>query len=394
MTSDFAAAHRVRVLYVHNSADIYGASRSLLRLLPEMQRRGYVPQVVLPQDGPLEPHLRELGVSVTVDPSLAVIDRALVKSPRLLLFFLRFPISVLRLRRLIARERISLVHTNTGVMPAPALAARLAGVPHIWHIRDSFLEFRALWKGYRRYIIGLSDQIIAVSRPIAAQFEDAQNVTVIHNGIPLNEFPESPNEIGEHFRQTHGLGAGPVVGCVGRIKLVRKGQEVLLQAAALLKKRRVRAKYLIVGAPWPGNEAHLERLRQIIAELHLEEDVVFTGELADVKPAYAAMDVFVLPSVQPEPFGGVVLEAMAMRRPVIATAIGGSIDQVVDGQTGFLVTPGDPEALADKLALLIQDAALRQRMGAAGRERLVQCFSVDSMANKIEHVYLTVLKKS
>jgi glycosyltransferase involved in cell wall biosynthesis len=70
-------------------------------------------------------------------------------------------------------------------------------------------------------------------------------------------------------------------------------------------------------------------------------EVVLTGELADPKPAYAAMDVFVLPSAQPEPFGGVVLEAMAMRRPVVATAIGGSVDQVVDGETGFLVPPGD-----------------------------------------------------
>src|SRR5262249_18912916 len=156
-----------------------------------------------------------------------------------------------------------------------------------------------------------------------------------------------------------------VVGCVGRIKFVRKGQEVLVQAAALLKERGLDAKYLIVGTTASGNEEHLTRLQQLIHDLGLVNDVVLTSELADPKPAYAPMDMFVLPSAQPEPFGGVVLEAMAMHLPVIATAIGGSLDQVVDGETGFLVPPANSQALAEKLEVLMRDPALRKRMGVA-----------------------------
>src|SRR5205814_9764510 len=111
----------------------------------------------------------------------------------------------------------------------------------------------------------------------------------------------------------------------------------------------------------------------------LHGDFLLTGELPDPKPAFAAMDLLVLPSAQPEPFGGVVLEAMAMRRPVIATAIGGSLDQVVDGETGFLVPPGDGQMLADKLELLLRQPELRERMGAAGRERLERCFTIQQM---------------
>lgn len=382
-----------RILYIHNSADIYGASRSLLRLLPRIRERGFVPFVVLPEDGPLKSRIEELSVEVIVDRWLSVINRADIRSPKLALFLLGFPISVLRLFRLIIKKRIELVHTNTGVMPSPGLAAFLAGVPHIWHVRDSFLEFRSLWKLYRIYITRLSQKVLAVSNPIADQFDGAANVIVVHNGMPLEEFPEDSFSEGSEVRIAHGIGTEPVVGCVGRIKLVRKGQETLIRAAGIVKKQGLRARYLIVGSPFPGNEDHLTELQRLVEEFDLNEEVVFTGELSDVRPAYAAMDIFVLPSAQPEPFGGVVLEAMAMKCPVIATAIGGSIDQVEDGKTGFLVAPANPKELAEKLIRLLENSALRESMGDAGRERLGRCFSMEQMLSKFEATYREVLKR-
>ncbi|MBM4223697.1 MAG: glycosyltransferase family 4 protein, partial [Gammaproteobacteria bacterium] len=189
------------------------------------------------------------------------------------------------------------------------------------------------------------------------------------------------------------LGSGPVIGCVGRIKFVRKGQEVLVQAAARLKQRGLAAKLLLVGAPAPGNEEHGERLRKLINELGLASDVVLTGELADPRPAYAAMDVFVLPSAQAEPFGLVVLEAMAMGCPVVATAIGGPLSIVAEGETGFLVPPGDASALADKLEVLLRNVALRERMAAVGRSRLESKFSFANTVNELEALYREVLKE-
>jgi len=380
-----------RILYVHHLADYYGASRSLLRLLPQIRERGYEPLIVLGENGPLRERIEALGLRVWVDDGLGVIDRPTFKSWRVAGFFVRFPISVWKLFRLIVREKVSLVHTNTGVMPAPALAAKLARVPHVWHIRESFQEFQSLWLVYRRYIAALSNRIVCVSNPVAAQFPKAGTVMVIHNGVPLDEFPKNVDELRVRFRATHGLGDGWVVGCVGRIKFVRKGQEVLVQAAALLKKRGVLAKYLIVGATGPADAEHLTRLRQLIQDLGLSGEVFLTGELVDPKPAYAAMDVFVLPSAHPEPFGGVVLEAMAMRRPVIATAMGGSLDQVVDAESGFLVQPGNPRALAERLEMLLRDARLRKAMGQRGRERLEQCFSIGPMVEKMEAVYAELL---
>jgi glycosyltransferase involved in cell wall biosynthesis len=112
-----------------------------------------------------------------------------------------------------------------------------------------------------------------------------------------------------------------------------------------------------------------------------------TGEIPDARPAYAAMDLLALTSAQPEPFGGVVMEAMAMSLPVVATNIGGSLDQVLDGVTGLLVPPGDPVALADAIEKLMQDPAWCQRMGAAGVKRIGERFTLMTMTHEMEDLF-------
>ncbi|HWX15179.1 MAG TPA: glycosyltransferase, partial [Chthoniobacterales bacterium] len=141
---------------------------------------------------------------------------------------------------------------------------------------------------------------------------------------------------------------------------------------------------------FPGNEIHLERLKQLARDLNVEDEIIFTGELTDARPAYASMDIFILPSAYPEPFGGVVMEAMSMGLPVIATNLGGSLDQVAEGITGFLVPPADPPALAAKIERLANNPDLRRKMGAAGRKRIAENFSLSEMVKKIETIYSDV----
>ena len=383
----------VRVLYVHHNPDTYGASRSLLRLLGKLPRDRFTPIVLLAEDGPLRSLLESLPVEVIVHP-VSVITRPVFRSWRLLPFLAQLPLSVLFIRQLIRRRQIQLVHTNTGVVVSAGLAAKWAGVPHVWHIRDWFQEFRAFWRLYSRYILWTSRSVLAVSGAIARQFPTDPKVEVAHNGFSLEEFAVPRQELARQFRDRFQLGHEFVVGCVGRIKLVRKGQEVLIQAADLLEKRGLHAKYLIVGAPFPGNESHLADLQRLAQERGLSDRVIFTGEMKDPRPAYAAMDVFVLPSAQPEPFGGVVMEAMAMGVPVIATHIGGSTDQVAEGVTGFLVPPSDPSALADRIEQVMRDPDLRFRLGQAGPRRIAERFSLEQMVGQIVRIYDRVLRQN
>lgn len=377
----------VRILYVHNNADMYGASRSLVRLLHALNKQRFEPVVLLPLEGPLTLQLRGMGIKVLIFPQLSVITREIFHSWRLPFFVLNIPSTVLRLRRLIKLERVALVHTNSGVILSSSVAARLAGVAHVWHIREWFQEFNSFWRFHEFWISLFSDRIITVSKAIAAQFSNQAKVSVIHDGYDIEEFRLGDPQVGAVFRRRYGLDDSLIIGCVGRIKLQRKGQEVLLRAAGLLKQRGIQAKYLIVGAPFPGNEVHLEALHAMVQEYDLGADVVFTGELADPRPAYAAMDIFVLPSAQPEPFGGVVMEAMGMGLPVVATNLGGSVEQVVDGETGYLVPPSDPAALAENLKILLEDEILRKRLGEIGRHRIEKNFTLDAMVEKIVQIY-------
>jgi glycosyltransferase involved in cell wall biosynthesis len=376
-----------RVLYVHNSADIYGASRCLFRLLKTLDRTRFVPVVVLPVDGPLREKIESLGVEVIFHPRLSIITRRVLRSWRILIFLLEFPASVLFLWRLIRRRKIDLVHTNTGALVSPGLAAKLAGVPHVWHIRELFHEFRQLWKPYSRYILWTSDAVIAISKAVANQFADGSKIDVVYDGCSLEELQPGNAEAGNDFRRKFGLGKDFVVGCVGRIKLRQKGQEVLVRAAAILKARGLRSKVLIIGTTHPNNASHLQILKHLIRELGLQDDVILAGELDDVKPAYGAMNVLVLPSALPEGLGDVLLEGMAMRLPVIATNIGGPPEVVQDGITGFLVPPADPEAMADKIELVMHDAKLRDRLGQAGPARVMERFSTEEMIRKVEALY-------
>ena len=365
----------------------------LLRWLKNLDRRRFEPLVLLPADGPLKTLIETEGIEVIVHPQLSFISRLGFRSWKIIPFFLNCPLSVLYLWRLIRRKNVVLVYTNTGVIISPFLAAWLAGVPHICHIRESFQEFRRVWPMYSRFITGFSSRVIAVSNAMAGQFDSRGKVVVIHDGFSREEFQVPKEKLRAEFRSRYGLAGHFVVGCVGRIKWVRKGQEFLVQATALLKQQGHLITALIVGTPFPGNESHLLRLRGLAEELRVQDRVVFTGELADPRPAYAAMDVLALPSAQPEPFGNVVMEAMGMGLPVIATNIGGSLDQVLDGVTGLLVPPGDPVALAEAIQKLMSSSELRRRMGEAAANRVQEDFSITEMTAKIEAVIDEALRR-
>lgn len=134
-------------------------------------------------------------------------------------------------------------------------------------------------------------------------------------------------------------------------------------------------------------------LNKLIRDLRIEHKVVSTDHAEDIKAALAALDVSVLPSVLPEPFGGVVVESMAMGKPVIGTRTGGTIEQIKDGVTGYLVAPNDPRQLAAALERLLENAQLRARMGENGRERFRKHFEFECFYEKMSTLYNELVQR-
>jgi glycosyltransferase involved in cell wall biosynthesis len=380
----------MKLLFFHNGSDLYGASRSFLRLTSRLVRDGFTVKAVLPQKGPLFDALADSGVDAEVMRPFPIIERAAFKSIKgLIRFLFNIPVSVAHVCRLMNRFKPALVHSNLSVLFTPAVAARLMRIPHIWHIRETYAEFGIFWTLYQRLMAWGADRVVAVSTPIADQFAGKRRdkVTVIHNGFPLSEFdPVAESRILD-FKARFDLQDELLVGLVGRIKFVRKGQEYLVEAAAKLKPCFPSVKFLLIGSPFPGNEEHLERLKLLIRELGLEGTVIYTGDVDDIKAAYSALDISVLASGLPEPFGGVTIESMAMGKPVVGTAIGGTTEQIEDGVTGILIPPRDPDALAAALGRLLEDKPLRERMGSAGRKRFEEEFEFEPFYSKIINLY-------
>ena len=178
----------------------------------------------------------------------------------------------------------------------------------------------------------------------------------------------------------------PVVGMVGRLR-PWKGQDHFLRAMRLVADQRPDAWFVLVGGVvFAEREPFLPRLRELAAELRLLDRVVFAGQMEDVAAAYAAMDVVVHCSVEPEPFGRVVIEAMAASRPVVAYDWGGPHEIVIPGETGLLVAPGDYGALGEAALALLRDAGRRRVLGAAGRARAEECYDARATARRVQAV--------
>lgn len=327
--------------------------------------------VVLGQPGPLAALLTAAGVDVRHTGWMAALERSDVTSPLAMVRFLARALgSIPVYLRILAQVRPDVVHTNASIVITSGLAARLTGRPHVWHMRETYGDFPRLWPLFQRFVAALSTRVVCISECVATQFSPEirdRKVDVIHNGIPRAELRvPDPHEV-ERLRRHWGLLGHTTVGVVGRINLRRKGQHLLVDAAVRLAAQHPSARFLIIGSAYPGKEREESRLRAMIEERGLADRFVLTGDMGDLPLIYGLLDVLVVPSPVPEPFGNTAPEAMAYGIPVVGTDLGGTAEIVAHGETGFLFPPEDAEALAACVDVLLGDPDLRRRLGDAGR---------------------------
>lgn len=302
------------------------------------------------------------------------------------------PSGVAGIARAVADWRIDLVTTNCAANLDGALAAQLADVPHLWHIRerigsDGSLHFRLTDAALARRIAGLSVRIAAVSRYAAEPFDRAGaggKVRIVHDGIDPAPFASVPAaERGRELRRRWlGDGEGPLVGAVANLTAQVKRHDLLLRAAALLAGRRTALRFVIVGkipdsGSWfaRSDRERWKELRRMAEQLDLGDRLVWAGAMDDIPAVMNAFDIL-FHACEIEGLGRVVLEAMAAGRPVVAPAAGGVDEAAKKGVTGILVTPRSARALAAGAETLISDPGLRHRMGAAGRARVESHFTL------------------
>lgn len=387
-----------KIAFIEQDSGIGGAEVNLFYLLQGMDRRLFHPVVVVPCEGPLTDRLKVSGFRFQVIPRPKLISTSAyffgkrIFNPLAALYdvFVCIP-AVLKIKRFLIRERIEVVHTNSMVAHIyGAVAAKLAGVPCVWHMQDIVDSKTAfgLFRIILSFIAGrLPAKIAAVSKAVASMFPDlaGERLRVVYNGVDTDIY--SPVPAGDRIRSELGIPeADMIVGIVGR--LVRwKGHREFLEAAAVVAARVPRVRFLIVGDTTFGSGKYREELASLSEKLGISSKVTFTGFRPDVPRLLAGMDVLVHASTRPEPFGLVVVEGMAAAVPVIASVHGAANEIIDDGEDGFLVDPADTQALAGIMIKLLEDAPLRKRIGSASRRKAVENYSIARFINQMEEVY-------
>ena len=298
-------------------------------------------------------------------------------------FFLRLCWTVLRIRP-------HIIHANNEPVcnRAALLAARLLRIPAVCHVRGDQSGSRSM-----RWLFRLPDHLIPVSKWVATSISalgvPPQKQTMIYDGIDFNSLDLAAD--GRVFRNMYGIPYDAFAIGLPGILIEWKGQLLFLKAARLLVDEFPDMHFVIVGGTPQECRPFEMALRTFIDDNHLGGRVSFTGHLSEMSAAYRALDVVVSASIAPEPLGVVIVEAMAMSRPVVAPAHGGALEVVEDMHTGLLFTPNSAVALAEALRRLRSDASLRASLSGAGRQHIIDMFSAERNAREVESVYQQVL---
>lgn len=382
------APRRARVVYLDHVAKLSGGEIALLRLLPHLT--DVEPHVILAEDGPFADRLVQAGISTEVlqmrESARGLRKHSVTPRSLPLTAVAHTAVYIVRLAIHLRRLRPDLVHTNSlkaGLYGS--MAARLAGIPVVWHVRDrlasDYLPALAV-----RLIRGMANRVpsavVANSQATAATIGRPDSV-IIHSVLP----DAIPAVIGAAAASD---GDPCTFGMVGRIA-VWKGQDLFLRAfARAFPTGNERA--VIIGAPMFDEQNVEDELRHLAGELKIDKRVEFRGFREDVWGEMQRLDVVVHASTTPEPFGQVVIEGMAAGLAVVAANEGGPTEILTDGLTGRLFTARDIVSLADVLVELRNAPQERARLGAAAREA-IEPFRGEKVAATVQGVYDEVLHR-
>lgn len=402
------------ILYVENGIGYGGAIICLRHLVRNLDRSRYTPLVVTGRTGPdyrdianesqwqyiADRHIDNVGLRARLAkvawlnnwPALRyVIGQLLARSDDVFNFMPFF----LRLLWTAKRFRTDLIHANNDPFSnrAAMLAGKLLGVPCVCHVRGGDYE----GSGFMQWTYTLPDHFISVSNWIAKSMQDKlripdEKISVVYDGIALEKL--NIHADGAEFRRAYQIpNEAFAVGLVGLL-IPWKGQALFLDAAKLLREKIPHLKMLIIGGTPDDCSSYEAKLRQRVSDEQLTGLIVFTGHVSAMEAVYNGLDVVLSASIDPEPLGTVVIEAMAMGRPLIAPNHGGAAEMMQHEQTGLLFNPRDAQSLADEIEKFYLSKPLRDTLGANARSAALKAFAVETHVERIQNIYQQLFEQT
>jgi glycosyltransferase involved in cell wall biosynthesis len=391
-----------RVLYCESNADgtIGGSHYCLLYLVENLDRTQWTPTVVFQEEHALVPRFRnaaEVVIQTRENPVLWGLGQtglaaAPVRLVKRAVNAVRYATRIAGNVRFLQRHDIRLLHLNNSITRSHdwLIAGLLARVPVIVHERG-LPEYTSSDRSLARRLALIVPMSKWIENHMVERGVSPENIRTMYDG--LNPAGLVVSRTPEAIRAEWQIGAGqPVIGIVGNIR-EWKGQETVVRAMIAIVKAVPDVVCLLVGAATPGDQPFKERLEGIIRSAGIERSVRFTGYQKDVPSFMNAMQFVIHASIEPEPFGMVVLEAMALQRAVVGSRAGGVIEMVVEGDTGYTFPPGDADTLAARAIELLQDPQKARQMGQRGHARLMSHFTLQRYMEQIHGAYRAILDR-
>lgn len=398
------SAHPVKVLYCESNIDgtIGGSHYCLLHIVENLDRSVFQPVVMFYEHHALVPTFQKVSETIVRAPYRPVQwgageGKGLWSLPLVLarrgVNFGKFIGAVVEHVRFLRRNRIALVHQNNSITRHREwmCAAFLARVPCVASERGLNARYTLLDRAYA-WSLAL---IIPMSRWIMDHMIERgvspANIRVLYDGIDPGTIRIEQSS--QSLRDAYGVGPNqPVIGIVGNIR-EWKGQETVVRALIEVVKVHPDVICFFVGAAAAGDQSYVDRLHRLIRDAGIGSNVRFTGYQRNPASFVNLMGVVIHASVQPEPFGMVVLEAMAQRKAVIGSRAGGVIEMVVEGKTGYTFPPGDSGTLATRIIELLSNPLRATQMGEEGYKRLMNSFTLKRYMDEIHATYRAILNR-
>lgn len=398
----------MKIVYLSPSGQLGGAEASLLDIFASIHEAGldWSLRLITSSDGPLAAKAEALGVETTVLPFPPALARlgdhgAALQArggllPRLAASAPAAVGYIQQLRKLLRELSPDVIHSNGLKMHILGIWARPAGVPVIWHVRE-YVSSRPAMSRLLRWHAPRCAAAVAISQTVADDLRavcgTGLDVRLVYNAIDTGTFtPEGPVADLDQLAGLPAAEPGTVRVGLPATLATWKGHAVFLRALAKLPRSLAVRGYVIGGPVYQpvGSQTSLQELRTMAARLGISNQVGFTGFVPEAAAVMRALDIVVHASTRPEPFGRVIVEAMACGRAVIASQAGGAAEIIIEGTNALAHPPGDSNSLADRIEQLAVNSGLRQRLGAAGRVAVEQQFNRARLAMDLSPIYCGV----
>ena len=381
----------MRILLLHSSSDLYGASKIFLQTVQLLKKQGHTCYVVVSAEGPLVEKLKQDNIQVTVI-NLGIIRRKYFSPLGIINRVKKWYQASAFLNKYIEQNGIDLVYANTTAVLLGAYLAHKNKIKHVWHVHEiiekpKFLILFIQWL-MKRY----TATIICVSKAVQDHWSInnpslLSKMQVVYNGIgPVEKSTEA------NFRTQYQIPKEAIViGMAGRVHFW-KGQSYFLQIAKQLLKPSTennQAKplyFIITGDAFPGYEYLVDEIQNFIKNHQLGDRIFYTGFEHEMDKFYSSIDLLILPSQLPDPLPTVVLEAMQYGIPVVATAQGGALEMIAENETGIFIPMDDVTIATNKIYELLQKEG-QLAMKEKCIQRVNQHFSITAFENNIENLF-------